>query len=261
MHNNIDLSGQQLGNYRLIELLGEGGMGSVYRAVQIGLEREVAVKVLPRALSQKPDFVTRFEREARTVASLDEHPNIISIIEYGTDQGISFVVMPLMAGGSLSQRINTSEPYALDQIADLIEPLASALDFAHQQGIVHRDIKPDNILFNSLNAPFITDFGIAKILQADVTSLTAVGAAVGTPTFMAPEQWRGEGVTPATDQYALAVVVFLLVTGQLPFEATTPQALMYKHLNETPQPPNVFARRCTCCGIQRVVAGTQQKPD
>ena len=240
MANNFDLSGHQLGNYRLISLLGEGGMGSVYRAIQVNLDREVAVKILPRGLASNPDFVTRFEREAKTVAQLDQHNHIISIIDYGTEDNISYVVMPLLSGGSLAQRMRSGEPYTLDDIANLLDALASALDFAHDVGIIHRDIKPDNIMFNQLDNPFIVDFGIAKIVRGDVTSLTGAGQAIGTPAFMAPEQWRGEQIVPATDQYALAIVIYILLTnGKFPFTAPTPESLMFKHLQEVPTRPDM----------------------
>lgn len=237
-----NLSGYQLGNYQLLQLLGEGGMGSVYRARQITLGREVAVKVLPAYLSAKPDFVTRFRREAETVAKLDRHPNIVSILEFDTQDGISYVVMPLLSGGSLSDRLRGVERFSLEHTSDLLQKLAGALDFAHAQGIIHRDIKPDNIMFDEFDTPLIVDFGIAKIVTGQVTTLTQQGAAVGTPAFMAPEQWKAKPVEPATDQYSLAIVVYMLLTGQLPFTAETPQGLMYLHIEEPPAPPSLYRR-------------------
>ncbi len=211
-------------------------MGAVYRAEQVTLQREVAVKVLPRGLSKNADFVARFKREAETVAKLDQHPNIISILDYDTtDDAVSYVVMPLLEGGTLSERLQNGPPFDLPQVADMLRKIAGALQFAHNHGIVHRDIKPDNIMFDKFGTPMVTDFGIAKIVSVDVTTLTGQGMTVGTPLYMAPEQWKSEAIGPYTDQYALAVVVYMLVTGKAPFSSSTPQGMMYKHLEQPPQ--------------------------
>ena len=234
--SSTNYSGTQLGNYLLAEKLGEGGMGAVYRAEQVTLQREVAVKVLPRGLSKNADFVARFKREAETVAKLDQHPNIISILDYDTtDDAVSYVVMPLLEGGTLSERLQNGPPFDLPQVADMLRKIAGALQFAHNHGIVHRDIKPDNIMFDKFGTPMVTDFGIAKIVSVDVTTLTGQGMTVGTPLYMAPEQWKSEAIGPYTDQYALAVVVYMLVTGKAPFSSSTPQGMMYKHLEQPPQ--------------------------
>lgn len=235
--NIDDLTGKQLGRYELKQLIGMGGMGSVYRAYQMSLNRQVAVKVLPKALATKPDFVKRFEREAQTVAALN-HPHIVTIFDYGTEEDIIFVVMPLLSGGTLSQRMQ-SQRFSLFEITDLLDKLSGALDYAHGQGIIHRDIKPDNIMFDEHNTPYVVDFGIAKITRSDITQITQGGASVGTPAYMPPEQWRGEELTPSADQYALVAVTYQLVTGQLPFTAVTPHEMMYKHLEVQPQAPDL----------------------
>jgi serine/threonine-protein kinase len=238
-----NLSGQKLGQYEVRDLLGMGGMGAVYRAHQAGLRRDVAVKVLPPALAQQREFLERFSREAQTAASL-EHTNIVPVYDYGTYGGLSYVVMRLLTGGSLAERLSHRLKSggglpSFNETGDVLRGLAGALDYAHSRGVIHRDIKPNNVMFDDQGTPFLVDFGIAKITTA-ATGLTGTGMTVGTPSYMAPEQWRGESVTPATDQYALGVMIYHMLTGRLPFEATTPFALMHKHLNEEPTPPQVW---------------------
>ena len=224
-----------LGQYELQELIGMGGMGAVYRGFQQSLKRAVAVKVLSPALAQESDYLERFNREAETAAAL-EHQHIVPIHDYGVQGDISYVVMRLLSGGTLASR--TGE-MPLPDIAELLMQLGSALDYAHSKGVIHRDIKPTNIMFDSQNSPYIVDFGIAKLLTA-ATSNTASGVMMGTPAYMAPEQWRAETPVPATDQYALGVVAYALITGQLPFDAPTPYGMMHKHLNEYPTPPQML---------------------
>lgn len=232
-----NLSGQTIGQYELRELYGVGGMGAVYRAYQRSLEREVAFKVLSLSLTSDPEYIERFNREAKTVASL-EHPHIVPIYDYGTVGDVSFVAMRLLTGGSLSERLRqkVGTPASLGETSELLRQLASALDYAHSKNIIHRDIKSNNVMFDNHGSAYLVDFGIAKLLR-ETTSLTADGAVMGTPTHMAPEQWRGEVPTQATDQYALAVMIYEMLTGKMPFEAPTPYGLMTKHLNERPTPP------------------------
>jgi serine/threonine-protein kinase len=168
-----NLTGQTLGQYELRELLGAGGMGAVYRAYQPSLQRTVAIKVLKPELTSDPGYIERFTREARTSAAL-EHPNIIPIIDYGTQQDISYLVMRLLTGGSLSERVaqraGTEHPLpSLGEIADLLRQVGSALDYAHNQGVIHRDIKPSNIMFDNHGNAYVVDFGIAKLLEATAT--------------------------------------------------------------------------------------------
>jgi Tol biopolymer transport system component/serine/threonine protein kinase/formylglycine-generating enzyme required for sulfatase activity len=238
-----DLTGHILGQYELRELLGRGGMGAVYRAYQRALKRAVAVKVLPAALAADPDFVARFTREAETAAAL-EHPHIIPVYDYGVEGGTSYIVMRLLGGGTLADRLAAREASgaplpSLGEVAGLLTQLAGAFDYAHQQGVIHRDIKPSNIMFDTHGNAFLVDFGIAKLLE-HTSALTATGAVLGTPLYMAPEQWRAEQPIPATDQYALGVTIYQLLTGQVPFQAPTPYGLMHKHLNETPAPPHTL---------------------
>jgi len=241
--NIQNLTGQTLGQYQLRGLLGIGGMGAVYRGLQLSLRREVAVKVLSPQLAQQTGYHDRFIREAETAASL-EHQHIIPIYDYGTQQGINYVAMRLLTGGTLADRIrqHMDENHllpSLAEVAGLLRQLASALDYAHSQGVIHRDIKPSNIMFDNQGNAFIVDFGIAKLIES-TTSMTSTGTAMGTPSYMSPEQWRAEPLTPAADQYALGIMTYALLTGHTPFEAPTPYALMHKHLNEAPTPPQVF---------------------
>jgi serine/threonine-protein kinase len=235
--------GQILGQYQLLEFLGAGGMGAVYRAQQTSLKRIVAVKILTPNLTSQPGSIERFNREAETAASL-EHSNIVPIYDYGVQRDISYVVMRLLTGGSLADRLRRrafdEQPLpTLKDTANLLVALGSALDYAHSRGVIHRDIKPANIMFDDRGTPYLVDFGIAKLLNA-TSGLTSTGAAIGSPAYMPPEQWLNAPVTSASDEYALAATAYELVTGQLPFEAATPYALMVMHLNNAPTPVQTF---------------------
>lgn len=238
-----DLTGQVLGQYELRELIGMGGMGMVYRAYQATLKREVAVKVLSIGLLQQTSYIERFNREAETAAAL-EHPHIVPIVDYGTQRGISYVVMRLLSGGTLAQRLQQriDHPQALPsliEINQLLKQIGSALDYAHEHDVIHRDIKPSNIMFDNQGNAYLVDFGIAKLTEF-TTGLTGTGTTMGTPTYMAPEQWKNESITPATDQYAFGIMIYSLITGRVPFEAPTPYQLMHKHLSEEPTPLQVY---------------------
>jgi Tol biopolymer transport system component/serine/threonine protein kinase len=236
-----DFSGQKLGQYELQERLGAGGMGAVYRALQPGLNRTVAVKVLSGSLVLRPGYLERFTREAQTAAAL-EHSHIVPVYDYGTQGDVSYIVMRLLPGGSLSDRLDKlteqGKFMSLPEIAKILTQLGEALDYAHARGVIHRDIKPGNIMFDQAGAAFIVDFGIAKLV--DGAQLTTTGMTVGTPAYMPPEQWRAEMITSASDQYALGAVIYNMVAGRLPFEAPTPYALMLKHVSETLPAANNF---------------------
>lgn len=211
-------------------------MGFVYRARQLNLERDVAIKILSPNLAHDADYMALFIREARTAASL-EHPHIVPIFDYGIQDDMSYVAMRLLSGGSLGDRIsyrleNKMPMPGLPEISRILTQAASALDYAHERGVIHRDIKPNNIMFDQHGGAYIVDFGIAKLVGT--TSSIKGSTFLGTPSFMAPEQWEGQPPTPAVDQYALAAVVYMMITGHAPFEAEIALALMKKHLSETP---------------------------
>ncbi len=238
-----NLSGRMLGQYELRELLGAGGMGAVYQGYQASLRRVVAVKVLLLQRTGQADLIERFDREAMTVATL-EHPNIVPIYDFGTQDGISYIIMRLLTGGSLAERLtrtqNDGKPLpSLAETSTLLAQLASALDYAHSQGVIHRDVKPGNVMFDNQDRAYLVDFGIAKLSNA-TSGLTGTSIALGTPSFMPPEQWRGDPITSAADQYSLGIMIYSLLTGHLPFEADTPYAMMHKHINEPPTPPTAW---------------------
>ncbi len=238
-----NLVGQTLGQYELRELLGAGGMGAVYRGYQANLRREVAVKVLPGLLAKDSDYIKRFNREAEISASL-EHTHIVPIHDYGMQRNISYVVMRLLTGGSLADRLRESaedgRPLpSMAEISALLAQLASALDYAHDRGVVHRDIKPGNVMFDNQGNAYVVDFGIARLVN-EATSLTGTGMVIGTMSYLAPELWSGQPASAASDQYALAVMVYEMLTGRRPFDATTPVHMMHKHLNELPTPPQAY---------------------
>jgi serine/threonine protein kinase len=219
----------QFGAYRIVEPLGEGGMATVFKAYQANMERHVAIKVLPRQLAADPQFQGRFQQEALVVAKL-QHPHILPVFDFGESDGCAYLVMPLVESGSLKGLLQ-GRPLPLGQVRDLISQVGDALDYAHSRGLVHRDIKPGNVLLDGRGNCLLADFGIAKIIEA-TAHFTATGGTVGTPAYMSPEQGRGDAVDARTDVYALGVVLYEMVTGQVPFEAETPVAVIFKHIEE-----------------------------
>ena len=233
-----DLSGTRLGQYELHALIGKGGMATVYRAYQPSVARDVAIKVLAAELAEDEEFVRRFEREARIIAGM-QHPHVLTVYDFGREGPHMYLVMRLMTGGSLALELRNGA-LAPEQALKFAQQIASALDYAHQRGIVHRDLKPTNVLLDDSGNAYLTDFGIAKLLGgATVTGgLTVPGQIMGTPTYMAPEQWRAEPVDGRTDVYALGVIVYLMLLGIVPFAAETPHGLMYQHLDMQPPAPH-----------------------
>ena len=224
--------GQYVGRYHIVEQLGQGGMAVVYKAYDTRLERDVAIKFIrtgeigPNYLEQ---MLKRFEREAKSLARMD-HLNIVGVFDYGEYENSPYLVMQYLLGGTLKHAVDKPMHYA--DAARLLLPIARALEYAHGWNVVHRDVKPANILITESGEPMLSDFGIAKILGATgTTQLTGTGMGVGTPQYMAPEQWEGKVVTQ-TDIYALGVVLYELVTGRRPYEADTPAAVFRMMMTE-----------------------------
>lgn len=234
-------TGKTLGHYLILEQLGGGGMAIVYKARDIRLERDVAVKVIrvdqfpPASLGR---VLKRFEREAETLAKLS-HPSIVSLIDFGEYETVPYLVMPLVQGGTLKHRIKRGA-ITWQEAVRLVKPVAEALDFAHQRGVIHRDVKPSNILIAENGTPMLSDFGVAKVFESEGTAdLTGMAMGVGTPEYMAPEQWTGQS-TPQSDIYSLGVVFYELLTGRKPYTADTPAAVMLMQATEPLPPPTSF---------------------
>lgn len=233
------LAGRRLGGFVLESLLGAGGMAVVYRARELALEREVAIKVLAPTLAAYPMYVERFRDEARRVAALD-HPNIVAIYHYGEDDELLYLVMPLLEE-SLRARIGRLGLPPIADAAWIVTQIAGALEAAHARGIVHRDVKPENILWDAHGKPLLADFGIARALvepQASDTGATSAASSlpIGTPAYMAPEQLRGAPVDERADIYALGVVLYELLSSAPPHAAPTAAEIIAKALSEPPAP-------------------------
>ncbi len=230
----ITLQQALAGQYSLERELGRGGMGVVYLAREVQLDRLVAIKVLPPALAARPELRERFLREARTAAKLS-HPNIVPIFRVDDVGGFVFFVMAYVEGETLTERVRTRGPLPAHEAVRLVQEIAWALAYAHARGVVHRDIKPDNILIEKGSArALVTDFGIAQVQTA--TSLTDIGQVMGTAHFMSPEQAAGEAVDGRSDLYAIGVVAHFALTGKLPFDGPTVQSILAKHLTQPPPP-------------------------
>ncbi len=228
-----DFTGRNIKGYDLRERLGTGGFGAVYRAEQPQVGREVAVKIILPQYANHPDFIRRFEVEARVIARL-EHPHIIPLYDYWRDADGAYLVMRYLRGGSL-RTLTKDKPLDLEAASRILDQIAGALAAAHRHGVIHRDVKPDNILLDEEGNPYITDFGIAKDLEND-TGMTQADMVVGSPAYLSPEQVKGEEVTPSSDVYSLGVVLYEVLTGEHPFSNERVTALLMKHLND-PLPP------------------------
>jgi serine/threonine-protein kinase len=238
----------RIGRYELIRELGRGGMATVFRAHDPRFGRDVAIKVLPQELMHNPNFIARFEREAQTIAALD-HPAIVPVYDFGEQDGQPYLVMRLMTGGSLKGRIRAT-PFSLQQTIPILQRVGAALEHAHQQGVVHRDLKPDNILFDQYSDAYLADFGIAHLSRS---TLTITGGRIGTPTYMSPEQLKGEGVLDGrSDIYSLGIVLFEMLTGTPPYRADTPAQLLMQHVS-APVPPILALKPELPAGVEEII--------
>lgn len=220
---------EKIDRYEVKAQLGQGGMATVYLAYDPRFERDVALKLMPKAFLYEPDFRIRFIREAKTIALL-EHPNIVPVYDFGEDKGQPFLVMRLMPGGSLSERLEQGA-LPMSEVVKIIERIGSALDEAHRRGIVHRDLKPGNILFDQYGNAYLADFGIVRLAEGGGTSLTGTGT-IGTPGYMSPEQIQGQNLDGRADIYALGVMLFEMITGERPYKADSAPMMIVKQMTE-----------------------------
>lgn len=220
---------EQVDRYKILSELGHGGMATVYLAHDPRFNRKVAIKTLPRQFTHDAQFISRFRHEAETVASL-EHQNIVPVYDYGEQDDLPYLVMRHMSGGSLQDRMK-GKKYALEEAIKVLKPIASALDYAHEKGVIHRDVKPGNILFDEKDAPFLSDFGIVRL--AESTASFTGSSVIGTPAYMSPEQIEGgTDLDGRSDIYSLGIVVYELLTGEVPYKGDTPTQQLMKHVLE-----------------------------
>ena len=224
------LPGQMLGPYRIINQIGQGGMATVYKAYQPSMDRNVAIKVLPSQLADSKEFTQRFQQEARIIARL-EHAHILPVFDYGESEGIAYFVMRYLDAGTLKNKMESGH-LPLREIDRIFTQLADALGYAHSQGVVHRDLKPANALIDAQGSLFLTDFGIAKILESASPRLTQTDAIMGTPAYISPEQAQAQKVDQRSDIYSLGIILYEMVTGRVPFTADTPLAVILKHVSD-----------------------------
>ena len=239
-----------LGSYRIISQVGQGGMATVYKAYQPSMDRNVAVKVLPRQLAESAQFAARFQQEARIIARL-EHPHILPVFDFGESDGVTYFVMRYLEAGTLKTKMEAG-PLSLNEIDRLFTQLAEALEYAHGHGIVHRDLKPANALVDAQGNLFLTDFGIAKLLESASPRLTQTDAIMGTPAYISPEQAKAESVDRRSDIYSLGIILYEMVTGSVPFVADTPLAVILKHISDPLPPPSVLKKDISA-PIERVI--------
>ncbi|MBN2002564.1 MAG: protein kinase [Anaerolineae bacterium] len=253
-----NLTGKRFGQYEVVDAIGGGGMGAVYRARDTQLNREVALKVLPPELARDHEFIERFQREANTAASL-EHPHIVAIYNIGQQDGMHYLAMRLLHGQTLNHLIRHTGAIPLLRILKIIEQLASALDYAHRRGIIHRDIKPANIMVDTDDYVTLMDFGIARALVG--SKITRTGTMIGTPEYMAPEQFTGEDLNVQADTYALSVVLYEMLTGHVPFTGETPVAISHGHVYQPPPPPSSYNPQIPPAVEQVVLRGLAKRPE
>src|SRR5579864_3484820 len=224
--------------YKLQDPIGRGGMATIYRGRDLRMDRVVAVKVLREVYSTDPKFVTRFQREAKAQLAL-QHPNIVQVFDYGQTDGNYYIVMELVEGTDLRRYLRSRGMLDIEKAIIIAHDVALGLGAAHRRGIVHRDVKPQNVLVGRGGSIKLTDFGIASVYKdINAERLTTTGMTLGTVQYYAPEQAQGEIVSPAADVYALGIVMYEMLTGRTPFDGDTPVAVAMQHIQDPPTPPS-----------------------
>jgi serine/threonine-protein kinase len=244
------LLGLRLGQFEIRAELGRGAMGLVYRAYQSSLDREVALKVLPQWLAQQPGVSSRFLAEARAAARL-RHRNIVTIHDVGNADGVHYIVMELLPGRTLDRVLMEDGPLVSNRLLRIAQQLADGLDYAHRHGVIHRDVKPANIIVDDHSHVTLTDFGIARVVEDSLTKSTQTGVAVGTPQYMAPEQAEGRTVTGAADEYGLACVLFEMLAETPPFSGPNTLEILRQHI-QNPPPALSTLREDTPVALDRI---------
>jgi serine/threonine-protein kinase len=258
------LTGVQLGPYKVSEVLGRGGMGEVYRGEHVTLNRAVAIKVLPRELAQKDESRARFEREAQIVASF-KHPNIVNVFDFGEYEGMFYMVMEFLEGRELSDVLKADGAISPAEAYPILHDVAAALDYAHAQGFVHRDVKPSNIMLqptrDGKRRAVLMDFGIAKIVSGSSAGITQTGT-MGTLDYMAPEQiMSAKEVDQSADVYSLGIVAFQMLTGELPFKGSNAGQILYGHLQKPVPDPREFAPKLPASVAQALQKALSKTPE
>lgn len=249
--------GQQLGGYEITDEIGQGGMATVYRAWDPSVERYVAIKLLHPDYTADDEFRFRFDREALTVAQL-EHLHIVPLYAYGEQDGVLYLVMRYMPAGALS-RVLAQGPLDLKEAARMLRQMAGALDYAHQRGVLHRDLKPGNILIDADRNAYLTDFGLAKWVDSAV-QITGEFI-IGTPYYMSPEQAQSTGVGPPSDQYALAALLYHMVTGEVPFKASRAIKVVKMHITDPPPSPTTLRPDLPAAAEDVILKGMAKRPE
>ncbi|HKV85767.1 MAG TPA: protein kinase, partial [Ktedonobacterales bacterium] len=244
--------------YELQEPIGRGGMATIYRAVDLRMGRTVAAKILREVYSTDPKFVTRFQREARAASAL-QHPNIVQVFDYGQSGESYYIVMEFVDGADLRRYLKKNGQLDNDRAIEIAHDVALGLGAAHKRGIVHRDVKPQNIMLNDDGLVKLTDFGIASMYKdAEAERLTTTGMTLGTVQYYAPEQAQGEVVSPPADIYALGIVMYEMLAGRTPFDGDTPVAIAMRHIQDAPDPPSMYNPRIAP-GLERIILRCLEK--
>lgn len=247
------------GRYRLLERLGDGGMATVYRAIDTRLGRNVAIKVLHAQYAHDEPFLQRFQQEAEFAASLGSHPNIVAIYDVGQDDVYHYIVMELIEGRNLKESIQERAPFSVPEAFAIAQQVASALDFAHKRGLIHRDVKPQNIMVTADGVAKVTDFGIAR--TASASQLTRTGMVIGTVHYFSPEQAQGKPAGPPSDIYSLGVILYEMLTGHLPFDAETPIGVAMQHLHSPPPSPWDYQPNLPAQAVSTLLRALEKDPE